>query len=145
MKTLSLLILVAASLLSSCNQNKNQVPVVGDLDSAAIARDTAMQMGFESSYEYHKTLVANQQLVYDVVGYGGSASNGEFAILRRAANNKADTVVKQPRRGVIADAYLGGDNASREEIYVVIRNPADSADKKTLKFELDKERLTNHK
>src|SRR3954468_2227804 len=88
--------------LTSCNQNKNQVPVVGDLDSAAIARDTAMQMGFESSYEYHKTLVANEQLVYDVVGYGGPASNGEFAILRRAANNKADTVVKQTRNGIIA-------------------------------------------
>src|SRR3569832_1649731 len=117
--------------LTSCNQNKNKIPVVGDLDSAAIAIDTAMQLGFESSYEFHKTLVANEQLVYDVVGYGGSASKGEFAIMRRGADNKTDTVIKQNRKGILTDAYFTTDN--KEEFNVVIQNPGDTSETKTLK------------
>src|SRR4051812_10810646 len=87
--------------LSSCQTNSNKIPVVGDLDSSAIATDTIMQKGFESSYEFHKTLTVNPNLVYDVVGYGGSAAKGEYAILRRGADNKADTVQKGQREGII--------------------------------------------
>lgn len=124
------------SFLVSCNQHSNQIPVVGDLDSSAIAVDTIMQKGFESSYEFHKTLTVHEKLVYDVVGYGGSASDGEYAILIRGADNKADTVMKGKRDGIIADAFLADSNNNRrEEIYVVIQNPANSSEKKSLKYE----------
>lgn len=122
--------------LVSCNQNINQPPVVGSLDSVAIATDTTMQKGFESSYEFHKTLTVHEKLVYDVVGYGGSASNGEYAILRRGADNKTDTVVKGIRNGVIADAFLADSNKNhRQEIYLVLQNPSQISDKKILRFE----------
>ncbi len=122
--------------LVSCNQHSNQIPVVGDLDSSAIAIDTIMQKGFESSYEFHKTLTVHEKLVYDVVGYGGSSSNGEYAILRRGADNKADTVMKGKREGIIADAFVADSNKNkREEIYVVIQNPAQMSLKKTLRYE----------
>ncbi|MES2621823.1 MAG: hypothetical protein V4615_13315 [Bacteroidota bacterium] len=122
----------------SCNQNQNQskVHVVGELDSVAIAMDTTMQKGFESSYEFHKTLTVHEKLVYDVVGYGGSSSNGEYAILSRGADNKIDTVIKGIRDGIIADAYLADSNKNkREEVYVVIQNPSQSSERKILRFE----------
>ncbi len=123
---------------TSCNQNQNQskVHVVGELDSVAIAMDTTMQKGFESSYEFHKTLTVHEKLVYDVVGYGGSSSNGEYAILSRGADNKIDTVIKGIRDGIIADAYLADSNKNkREEVYVVIQNPSQSSERKILRFE----------
>lgn len=120
----------------SCQNNSNQIPVLGSLDSAAIAIDTVMQKGFESSYEFHKTLTVHEKLVYDVVGYGGSASAGEYAILRRGADNKTDTVMKGKRDGIIADAFLADSNNNRrEEIYVVIQNPSNSSQKKSFKYE----------
>ena len=120
----------------SCNQNNNQPPVLGTLDSAAIAADTTMQLGFESSYEFHKTLTVHEKLVYDVVGYGGSSSKGEYAILRRGADNKADTVTKGKREGIIADAFLADSNKNhREEIYIITQNPSQISDKKILRFE----------
>ena len=121
---------------TSCNQNQNQIPVVGSLDSSAIAIDTVMQKGFESSYEFHKTLTVHEKLVYDVVGYGGSSSQGEYAILRRGADNKTDTIMKGKRDGIIADAFLADSNKNRrEEIYVVIQNPSNNEEQKTLKYE----------
>ncbi len=112
------------SFLVSCQSNSNKIPVVGSLDSAAIAIDTVMQKGFESSYEFHKTLTVHEKLVYDVVGYGGSSSVGEYAILRRGADNKTDTVMKGARNGIIADAFLAdSNNNKKEEVYVVIQNP----------------------
>lgn len=122
--------------LSSCNQQSNQIPVVGSLDTLAIAMDTVMQKGFESSYEFHKTLTVHEKLVYDIVGYGGSASNGEYAILRRGADNKADTVMKGKRDGIIGDAFLADSNKNQlEEVYVLIQNPTNSSTKKLLKYE----------
>ena len=124
------------SFLVSCQSNQNQIPVVGSLDSSAIAIDTIMQKGFESSYEFHKTLTVHEKLVYDVVGYGGSASEGEYAILRRGADNKADTVMKGARDGIIAEAFVADSNQNkREEIYVVIQNPSNTSQRKTLKYE----------
>ena len=122
--------------LVSCQSSQNQIPVVGSLDSASIAIDTIMQKGFESSYEFHKTLTIHEKLVYDVVGYGGSASAGEYAILRRGADNKADTVMKGKREGIIAEAFAAdSNNNKREEIYVVIQNSSNTSQRKTLKYE----------
>ena len=124
-------------LLSACTQNQNQIPVVGDLDSSIIAMDTVMQKGFETSYEFHKTLVANEKLVYDVIGYGGTSSQGELAILRRDAENKTDTVIKEKREGIIADAFLADSNRNNKmEVYVIIQNPIHASEKKLLRFEI---------
>jgi hypothetical protein len=136
MKNITVIILFVSLLFSSCNQKPtNKIPVVGSLDSAAIEQDTIMQLGFESSYEFHKSIPVNANLVYDVVGYGGSASKGEFAILRRGPDNIADTVVKQNRNGIIADAYLNTDN--EQEVFVVIQNPKDPSAAKRLKFNVE--------
>jgi hypothetical protein len=115
--------------LVSCQNNQNQIPVVGSFDSSAIALDTVMQKGFESSYEFHKTLTVNEKLVFDVVAYGGPASKGEFAILRRGADNKSDTVMKEIRDGVIADAFF-----NKNELNIVIKNPADTLSKKIFSY-----------
>jgi hypothetical protein len=88
-----------------------------------------MQKGFESSYEFHKTLTVNEKLVFDVVAYGGPASKGEFAILRRGADNKSDTVMKEIRDGVIADAFF-----NKNELNIVIKNPADTLSKKIFSY-----------
>jgi hypothetical protein len=121
---------------SACQTQTDKTPVLGDLDSAAIAIDTNMQKGFESSYEFHKTLVVNPTLVYDVIAFGGPASLGEFAILRRGADNKSDTVMKGIREGIIAETFLAdSNNNKREEVYVVIQNPKAEAEKKVFRFE----------
>ncbi len=122
--------------LVSCQNNSNQIPVVGSLDTMAIALDTNMQKGFESSYEFHKTLTVHEKLVYDVVGYGGSSSAGEYAILRRGADNKADTMMKGRRDGIIADAFLADSNKNeKEEVYVVVQNPSNTSEIKTVRYE----------
>ena len=124
------------SFLVSCQSNSNKIPVVGSLDSTAIAIDTIMQKGFESSYEFHKTLTVHEKLVYDVVGFGGSSSAGEYAILRRGADNKTDTVTKGVRNGIIAETFLADSNKnSKEEVYVVIQNPSNPSETKTVKYE----------
>ena len=122
--------------LVSCQSNSSKIPVVGSLDSAAIATDTIMQKGFESSYEFHKTLTVHEKLVYDVVGFGGSSSAGEYAILRRGADNKTDTVTKGARNGIIAKTFLADSNKNtKEEVYVVIQNPSNPSETKTVKYE----------
>jgi hypothetical protein len=120
----------------SCQTNSDKTPVVGSLDSSVVALDTTMQKGIESSYEFHKSLVVNQKLVYDVIGFGGPASNGEYAILRRGADNKADTVQKGIRKGIIAQAFLAdSDKNGKPEVYFVIETPADTSSKHLFKYE----------
>lgn len=118
-------------LLVSCRQNKDNTPVLGSLDSTAIALDTTMQLGLESSYEFHKTIPVNTHLVYDVVGFGGSVSKGEYAILRRGAGNQSDTVQKGIRYGLIADAQL-----KNTVLTLIILNPADTLQKQLVEYRL---------
>lgn len=93
------------------------------MDAGAIAADTAMQLGIESSYEYHKTLVANDTLVYDVVGYNGLASRPEFAIIKRTTGNKTDTLVKEITMGVIVNAAINDLNTDGvKEVYIITRS-----------------------
>src|ERR1043165_674408 len=133
---LFVLCLVSCILCLSCQSNTDKTPVVGSLDTLGIALDTNMQKGFESSYEFHKTLVVSEKLVYDVVAYGGPVSGGEYAILRRGADNKADTVQKGKRSGAITDAFLADSNKNnRPEIYIVIQSPAGNTGKQIKKYE----------
>ncbi|HLP49499.1 MAG TPA: hypothetical protein VK154_01380 [Chitinophagales bacterium] len=123
--------------LSACTSNKDKTPVLGNFDSLAIAMDTTLQLGLESSYEFHKTLNVNDTLVYDVVGYGGSAAKGEYAILRRGADNKTDTVQKGVREGYIAETFLADSNRNgAQEIYVIVKAAGNSGMQKNIKYEL---------
>jgi len=125
------------AVLSSCSSgNKDKTPVLGHLDTAAVAMDTAMQLGLESSYEFHKALIVNDTLVYDVIAFGGPASKGEVAILRRGATNKTDTVFKDIRQGIIADTWLADSNSNKkQEVYIAIKNAADNSLQKLVKYE----------
>lgn len=125
------LIVFCVLLLVSCTQHQDNTPVLGNFDSTAIALDTTMQLGLESSYEFHKTIPVNSHLVYDVVGFGGPASKGEYAILRRGADNKSDTVQKGIRYGWIADVQL-----KNAKLILHILNPADSQQKQLVEYAL---------
>jgi hypothetical protein len=82
----------------------------------------------ESSYEYAKTLSVAEKLVYDIRAYGGPATEGKFAIIRRAADNKPDTIVKGDRKGIFVDALLTRLNKTHAaEIVIVTRNADSSA------------------
>lgn len=131
MRFLSPLILTTSLFLFSCNQNNTAPTEFGTVDSLAVAADTSMQLGIESSYEFHKTLVASDTLVYDIVGYGGNATKGELAVLKRGANNKADTVFKQTREGMISDVAL-----QNGELSITLKHPRDTTDVKVFKYNL---------
>lgn len=134
--------LIASAIFCSCTQNKpeNKITVVGeDVDSVAIAQDTITQKGLESSYEFSKSISVSEMLVYDVIGYGGPASKGEYTILRRSANNKPDTVFHAQRFGIIVNAFKGDlNNNGKEEIYVVMRKPRQGASSYVAAVEFDK-------
>jgi len=121
------LLAFACLLLVSCNQNPNQPStIVGTVDSTAIAADTSTQVNLENSYEYAKSLSVHEHLVFDIRAFGGPASKGEYAIIRRAADNKPDTVAHGTRQGIIADAFLADLNSNKEpEIYLIVQS-ADS-------------------
>lgn len=124
-----LAILLSLALLSSCNHNKQpEIPVVGDMDSLAIANDTLTQKNIEANYEYAKTLTVNDKLVYDVMAYGGPASKGMYAIIRRGADNKQDTIVKGIREGIIKDVWLTKlDSKNQNEVIIITRTPDSTA------------------
>lgn len=126
----TVLILAISILLTACNQqpNQKQIPVVGAIDSAFIAADTAMQLGLESSYEYHNTLIVNTHLVYDIIGWGTEYAEGEFAIVKRGADNKPDTVAKDKRFGIIENSLLvnlqsGSAGKSEPQVLLILRQP----------------------
>lgn len=116
-------IFITTILFSCQQQHSNSASEFGAVDADAIAADTAMQLGIESSYEYHQTLLANDTLVYDIIGYKGANSQYEFAILKRTAGNRTDTLVKQISNGTIANAVINDLNSDGvKEIYIVTRN-----------------------
>ncbi len=128
---LNRILVLVIFLVSGCIQNTNQQDTAGTIDTAAIAADTAMQIGFESSYEYHKSITIYDTLVYDVVGYGGPASSGEFAVMRRGADNKSDTIAKEKREGIISDAIL-----KENQIQITVQKPGDSINGKTFYYKI---------
>lgn len=135
MKRLFYLLFIVCCLTSCTSGNKDKTPVLGHLDTLAIAMDTTMQLGFESSYEFHKTLTVTDTLVYDVIAYGGSASKGELAILRRGATNKTDTVFKDIREGIIAETWLADSNNNKQpEVYIVVKDAAGNRMQKLVKY-----------
>jgi hypothetical protein len=129
---------VLASLLACNTTPEQKKPVIGTVDSLSIASDTVMQLGIERSYEYHKSIVANSKLVYDIIGFGGSATKGEYAILQRGADNRADTIVKGPREGTIVNAFLADLNGNKiSEIYIVTQSVGSGSYANITAFEIE--------
>lgn len=125
MKNQLFIALIATVICCACNrvQKKDETPVVGeDVDSAAIAVDTSTQKAMESSYEYSNTVTVNNKLVFDVMAYGGPATKGEYAIIKRGADNKPDTIAHGERNGIIASSFTADLNHnSLPEVYLVVQ------------------------
>jgi len=143
MRLQAALLVIFSLILTACNQNKpaaDRIPVVGDsVDASAIANDTIQQKSIEQSYEYAQTVIVNPKLVYDLRAYGGPASHGEYAILRRGADNTTDTVVMAERFGTIVNAFTADLNHNgKEEVYIVMRKTPKGASSYVSAFEFDK-------
>jgi hypothetical protein len=141
MKHLTAIAFVISIVLCSCNQNSNkeEQTATGGIDSAAIARDTATQKSIDNSYEFATTLAFGPNLVYDIRAFGGPASRGNFAIIRRAGNNKPDTVVQGIRYGAVINAFTADLDTNKEsEIYIVTRRAGNDAFADIIAYKFDK-------
>ena len=107
--------------LGACNNGPtDKTPVYGDVDTNAIAADTLVQKAIETSYEYHKTLVVNSNLVYDVIGNGNSKARGEYMVIKRFNEAGRDTLIRRERKGPILNAWVADiDGNKNNEIYLV--------------------------
>ena len=110
-------------LFADCT-NKNATPknTFGDLDSAGIASDTAMQVGMELSYEYQKSLAQSDSVVYDFLAYdkpkgeSGNEWDSKFHIIRRTTHS-GDTIAKGSRSGPVRKIWLSDlDQNGQEEV-----------------------------
>ncbi|MFN8285613.1 MAG: hypothetical protein U0V74_02615 [Chitinophagales bacterium] len=107
--------LITACLVYSCgpNPNDNETESFGVIDTTAIASDTAMQLGMESSYEYFKSHQWTPKDVYDVTAWG-KPDSGEYCIIYRGASNNKDTVAIGKRYGKIYSSWLTDLNSNKK-------------------------------
>lgn len=110
-------------LISSCNNKpKDTRPFVGSLDSAAIAADTTMQLGLEQSYEFHKTLPVNKNVVYDVIAWG-TPTKGLLSFVYRNEKGVLDTVLETSRLGIVKECWVSDMNKNgKPEVMAVLQN-----------------------
>ena len=141
MKCLSHIVFISSIVLCSCNQNpKSETPIVetGGIDSAAIAEDTAMQKSIDNSYEFATTVTISPTLVYDIRAFGGTASKGAFAIIKRGADNKPDTVEQGERQGKIVNAFAADlNNDKLTEIYMVTQSVDSGSFEDVIAYQFD--------
>lgn len=116
-------IIIAILCLASCTSKpKDTRPVVGNLDSAAIAADTTMQLGLEQSYEFIKTLTVTNNVVYDVIAWG-TPSKGLLCFVYRDEKGVLDTVLETTRLGIIKDCWVSDMNKNgKPEVIAVLQN-----------------------
>lgn len=131
-------LLVSVFLMTSCQSNNHQPPVVGSLDTAAIASDTLMQLGMESSYEVHHSIVIHPNLVYDILS-SGTASKGDYIIIRRGEKNQSDTVARGERIGKVVGFSNSKGKAGGDEIQIYLENTDSSRSKHFIAWEFDKQ------
>jgi hypothetical protein len=124
MRYLLLALLTATvCLFSDCSNRQAAKPNTFEaLDSAHIASDTAMQVDMDLSYEYQRTLVQNDSVVYDFLAYdkpkgqAGKEWESKFHIIRRTAHAE-DTVAKGNRSNPVQAVWLSDlDRDGRAEI-----------------------------
>jgi len=114
---------IALFFLSGCQDHKDKsTDSFGELDSLQIAADTTMQANLDRSYEFQKTLVQNDTVVYDFTAYdkpkGASSPTWEskFIVIRRTASAQ-DTIVKDFRSGIVQNIWLSDlDKNGKPEI-----------------------------
>jgi hypothetical protein len=110
-------------LLVACtSRNNSDVKTYGDLDSARIASDTAMQVDMDLSYEYQQNLAQSDSVVFDFLAYdkpkgpAGKEWESKFHIIRRVAHSE-DTVARGLRSGAVRTVWLSDlDRNGLEEI-----------------------------
>lgn len=140
MKNTFSLLLMAATILSACDQKSNQPAMIGGIDTVAIAGDTTMQLGIEASYEFHKTFSLNQNEVFDIVAYG-HPTKGEIAIIFRNVEGINDTVAKAERTGIVKGCWLTDLNKNKQpEIIIALQSYDTSKYEKLVGFEMNKEK-----
>jgi hypothetical protein len=139
MKYLSAIVIICSTILCACNNKpQQQTDTVGEIDSTAIARDTNMQESIDNSYEFATTLDISPALAYDVRAFGGPASRGEFAIIRRGVGNKPDTVAQGLRYGTIVNTFAADlNNNGQQEIYIVTQSTDGSLHEELIAFQFD--------
>ena len=121
----SLLFLAAmVGLFTACSSTpKPKVDTFGELDSLKVAGDTAMQVNMDRSYEYLKSLIQNDSIVFDFIAfdkphYGDSKVwDSKFIVIRRTPTQQ-DTVIRGTRMGAVRSLGIGDINADgRPEIF----------------------------
>jgi hypothetical protein len=107
-----IILLISAIIFSRCsNPNAAQKDTFGEVDTARIASDTAMQANMDLSYEYLKTLIQSDSVVYDFLAYDRPSYadpkkwEGKFIVIRRT-NTKQDTIIKDKRFGPVKGLSL---------------------------------------
>ena len=123
------------ALLSSCQGHKPDIDTFGQLDSAAIAADTTMQVNMDRSYEYLRTFAEGDTVAYDLLAYdkpqnsSGLEWESKFIIIRRAKGVQ-DTIAKEPRQGKVRSAWLSDlDHNGRSEFFFYTRPDQDTSKK----------------
>jgi hypothetical protein len=118
-----LLLAVCAGILSACSHTPTTPPTTfGEVDRTIIAADTIMQADMDFSYEYQKTLVQSDSVVYDFLAFdrpkrtNAKEWEGKFILIRRTRTNQ-DTVVRDARFGPVRGLTIADlDQDGRPEI-----------------------------
>ncbi|MBS1625985.1 MAG: hypothetical protein JST83_18335 [Bacteroidetes bacterium] len=113
--------IIISILLTSCQDHKPDIETFGQIDSAAIAADTTMQVNMERSYEYQRTFAEGDTVAYDFLAYDkpkGSSSpewESKFILIRRQRIGQ-DTVARDFRSGPVRGSWMSDldGNGKRE-------------------------------
>jgi hypothetical protein len=117
------LFIVVCSFQDCSNNPSVQKDTFGEVDRTAVGADTAMESNMDLSYEYQKTLIYNDSIVFDFLAYdrpkltAPKEWEGKLIIIRRT-NTKQDTVVKDSRTGAVKGLSIADLNRDhRPEIF----------------------------
>jgi hypothetical protein len=129
----SSLLIFFVCLFSDCSNKPAAKPeTFGELDTARIATDTAMEANIDLSYEYQNTLAQNDSVVYDFLAYDRPTIThkkkweGKFIVIKRT-NTQQDTIIKGSRLGPVRGLSLADlDGDGRPEILFYEDQAADT-------------------
>ena len=115
-RLLFLICLFPLLILSGCQDHRaTSIDTFGELDSLQVAADTTMQVNMDRSYEFQKSLVENDTVVFDFLAYDkpkGSSSpdwESKFIVIRRTSSS-SDTIIKDFRSGIVQSLWLSDMN-----------------------------------
>jgi len=105
------LLIIAGSFAACSNKQGAKTTTFGEINTDSIAKDTAMQVNMDLSYEYTKALALNDTTVFDFLAYDRPVRNdphqweGKFILIRRTRGGQ-DTVIKANRTGPVTGLSL---------------------------------------